>query len=193
MIADDPFGKNGPRIDEFLSSNSNRNKAQRQKTQQHSYHQNNQYNHSNQVKNTNMMNNHSYSSGNFTGQATGFKHQSQINSFDQQQFNQNKFVSNNRANSQSNLNSGPQTFNNLRFQPPTNARNTNQAASLAIGGYEESLAKPRNMQETSQLYGDLLEIFPDSDTKIKFLLNSYQDKRDPLFFVEKLFEENQIT
>lgn len=193
MIADDPFGKNGPNIEEFLSSkknnftSANNNQWSKNQQSQYSYYQHNQ--NFAQPKSSSSVNNHSHSSGNFSGMTAFNKQSFSSNQFKQQYQNSqyhNKIDPKVRTGSFSNLSSN--SSNDLS----QNSNTKSLTGQTEYAGYWSTLSKPRDMSETSSLYDKLIDIFPNSDAKIKSLLNSNQDNKDLMFFIEKCCEETDI-
>lgn len=179
MVADDPFGKNGPTIDQFLSSHQqNSNQFSKNHESHQSYHSNNYQ--GNQSKFDNL------SKSNFSNQAQ--RQHFTSNSNLGHSSDTNNLWAASKTGSFSNV-AQFQAYREPRFQSVSSNHHNGQNGSTA----EFFSSKPRDLNETSKIYEELLKIFPLSDDRIKSLLSTFKNERNCLFFAQKLCDESEKT
>ena len=195
MIADDPMGRNGPTIDEFLSNSSNKtNKGNNHQQQRNQFHP---------VLSSGQMK----TSATFGG-AHNFHSNNNFKSYEStQKSNSNNRNGMSKMGSWSNLADTNYQTRSKQFNNPTNdfsrtASNTNNSNHWSKGNKPRDSSssrrsanngkKGRDMNENSTLYSGLLDIFPKSDAKIKQLLSDpiHSFERDLMFFANKILESN---
>lgn len=184
MIADDPMGRHGPTIDQFLSNSSNKtNKGNNHQQQRNQFHP---------VLSSGQMK----TSATFGG-AHNFHSNNNFKSYEPtHKSNNNNRNGMSKMGSWSNLADTNYQTRSKQFNNPTNDHwskgNNKPRDSSSSRRSANNGKKGRDMNENSTLYSGLLDIFPKSDAKIKQLLSdpSHSFERDLMFFANKILESN---
>lgn len=161
MVADDPFGRRGPKLDEFLSNKSTTNTKQ--------------YNNFNQAKSFNNYGHNSIKNAHHS--------QSSNNNAPFKQAKQQSLLSSGRINSFDNLGS-------VGDNPMTSSSSILPLMSTRAFSFQPPPPSVRGFVETNSLHAKLLEIFPNLEPIIHKLLTTYQTQTDITFFLDKLLKEN---
>jgi tRNA U34 5-carboxymethylaminomethyl modifying enzyme MnmG/GidA len=152
MLASDPFGKRGPKLDEYLSFNTPTHQQQNNKNQNNKQ--------QNRIRTNSSQNNNQI-----------------VNALD--------------------LNQGPSSLHDLKketryesYLKAAQNNNNNKYKPAIVNNHD--FKKIRNVDQTSQLFEKLNEIFPNNEAEIKEILNKYPANYDIEYLTNKVLQHIQL-